>query len=80
MDANKKDILLDVKNVSLSFGAVQAIVDVSFDIQEGEIRAIIGPNGAGKSTLMKIMAGVDDEYEGTATATRGCIDTPPPAT
>ena len=37
MDAKSKEILLDVKNVSLSFGAVQAIVDVSFDIQEGEI-------------------------------------------
>ena len=41
------DVLLSVENVSLSFGGVRAISDVSLDIRKGEIRAIIGPNGAG---------------------------------
>ena len=67
MDANKKDILLDVKNVSLSFGAVQAIVDVSFDIQEGEIRSIIGPNGAGKTSMLNVINGVYHPQQGEIT-------------
>jgi branched-chain amino acid transport system ATP-binding protein len=49
--------LLDVRNVSLSFGGVTAIRDVSFDIREGEIRAIIGPNGAGKTSMLNVING-----------------------
>ena len=41
--------ILEVKNISLSFGGVKAITDTSFDVLEHEVRAIIGPNGAGKS-------------------------------
>jgi len=43
---------LSVQNVSLSFGGIQALTDVSFDMREGEILAIIGPNGAGKTSML----------------------------
>ena len=47
-------MLLEVENISLSFGGVKALTDVSFDIAKGEIRAIIGPNGAGKSSMLNV--------------------------
>ena len=43
---------LSVQNVSLSFGGIQALTSVSFDVQKGEILAIIGPNGAGKTSML----------------------------
>ncbi len=49
--------LLKVENISLSFGGVKAISDVSFDIRKGEIRAIIGPNGAGKTSMLNCING-----------------------
>lgn len=49
--------LLDVTNISLSFGASKALNDVSFDVKKGEIRAIIGPNGAGKTSLLNCISG-----------------------
>jgi len=51
------ETLLNVENVSLSFGGVRAIRDVSFDIKRGEIRAIIGPNGAGKTSMLNVING-----------------------
>jgi branched-chain amino acid transport system ATP-binding protein len=51
------DVLLDIRNVSLSFGGVKAIADISFDIRKGEIRAIIGPNGAGKTSMLNVVNG-----------------------
>ena len=50
-------MLLSVEGVSLSFGGVKAISDVSFDIAPGEIRAIIGPNGAGKTSMLNVING-----------------------
>lgn len=56
--------LLSVENVSLSFGGVQAVTDISFNIMEGEVRAIIGPNGAGKTSLLNIINGFYHPQEG----------------
>lgn len=57
--------ILEVKNVSLSFGGVKAIIDTSFNVFEHEIRAIIGPNGAGKSSLLNCINGIYKPQEGT---------------
>src|SRR5688572_27748019 len=51
------EVLLAVENVSLSFGGVKAITDISFDVRKGEIRAIIGPNGAGKTSMLNVING-----------------------
>jgi len=49
--------LLDIRNVSKSFGGVAANVDISFDVAEGEILGLLGPNGAGKTSLFNAIAG-----------------------
>ncbi len=61
------EVLLDISHVSLTFGGVQALDDVSFDIRKGEIRAIIGPNGAGKSSMLNVINGFYQPQEGTIT-------------
>lgn len=63
----ERELLLRVDNVSLSFGGVKAITDISFDIQKGEIRAIIGPNGAGKTSMLNVINGFYHPQEGTIT-------------
>jgi branched-chain amino acid transport system ATP-binding protein len=52
------EVILSVQNVSLAFGGVKALQDVSFDVREHEVRAIIGPNGAGKSSMLNVLNGV----------------------
>jgi branched-chain amino acid transport system ATP-binding protein len=59
--------LLSVENVSLSFGGVKALTDVSFDIARGEIRAIIGPNGAGKTSMLNVINGFYQPQHGRIT-------------
>jgi branched-chain amino acid transport system ATP-binding protein len=61
----KGEVLLSVHNVSLTFGGVRALQDVSFDVREHEVRAIIGPNGAGKSSMLNVLNGVYHPQEGT---------------
>jgi branched-chain amino acid transport system ATP-binding protein len=59
------EVVLSVENVSLAFGGVKALQDVSFDVREHEIRAIIGPNGAGKSSMLNVINGVYHPQQGT---------------
>ena len=47
---------LSVRNLSIMFGGVHAVEDVSFDVEPGEVFAIIGPNGAGKSTIFNLIS------------------------
>ncbi|MES2959976.1 MAG: ABC transporter ATP-binding protein [Pseudomonadota bacterium] len=59
------DVILDVKDISLRFGGVKALTDISFDVREHEVRAIIGPNGAGKSSMLNCINGVYTPQQGT---------------
>ena len=59
--------LLKLDNISLAFGGVKALSDISLDVREHEIRAIIGPNGAGKSSLLNVINGVYHPSQGTVT-------------
>ena len=61
------DVILNVQNISLSFGGVKALADISFDVREHEIRAIIGPNGAGKSSMLNCINGVYTPQQGQIT-------------
>jgi ABC-type molybdenum transport system ATPase subunit/photorepair protein PhrA len=58
------EVVLDLQNISLRFGGVKALTDISFDVREHEIRAIIGPNGAGKSSMLNVINGVYHPQEG----------------
>jgi branched-chain amino acid transport system ATP-binding protein len=58
------EVVLSVQNVSLAFGGVKALQDVSFDVREHEVRAIIGPNGAGKSSMLNVLNGVYHPQQG----------------
>ena len=61
------DVVLKVEHISLRFGGVKALTDISFDVNEHEVRAIIGPNGAGKSSMLNVINGVYHPQEGTIT-------------
>ena len=59
--------ILEMRGVSKSFSGVQALRDVNFSVEAGQIHALVGENGAGKSTLMKVLSGVypHGDYEGS---------------
>jgi len=61
------EVMLKLDNISLSFGGVKALTDISFDVRAHEIRAIIGPNGAGKSSMLNVINGVYHPQQGTIT-------------
>jgi branched-chain amino acid transport system ATP-binding protein len=58
------EVILAVEGVSLAFGGVKALQNVSFDVRSHEVRAIIGPNGAGKSSMLNVINGVYHPHEG----------------
>ena len=65
-DANTdKQAVLQVKNVSKHFGAIEALVDISMEVHSGEIVGLVGDNGAGKSTLIKCISGVHQPSDGS---------------
>ena len=59
------EVILDVQNISLGFGGVKALTDISFNVREHEVRAIIGPNGAGKSSMLNCINGVYAPQQGS---------------
>ena len=61
------DVILEVNDISLAFGGVKALTDISFDVREHEVRAIIGPNGAGKSSMLNCINGVYTPQKGSIT-------------
>ena len=59
--------ILKVENISLSFGIMKVLDNISFDIKQGEIRSIIGPNGAGKSSMLNVINGFYHPQQGSIT-------------
>jgi D-xylose transport system ATP-binding protein len=59
MDEKSKSPILELKGISKSFGAVQALNNVDFEVFNGEVVALVGDNGAGKSTLVKCISGIN---------------------
>jgi branched-chain amino acid transport system ATP-binding protein len=57
-------VVMEMRGITLRFGGVEAIKNISFDVREGEIRAIIGPNGAGKSSMLNVISGFYHPQEG----------------
>ncbi len=55
---------LEMRNISKSFPGVQALENVDFAVEQGEVHALVGENGAGKSTLMKVLTGIHTDYQG----------------
>jgi ABC-type branched-subunit amino acid transport system ATPase component len=62
--SSETNALLDVRNVSFGYGSMQALFDMSLQVQPGEALALLGTNGAGKSTLLRVIAGLERAHAG----------------
>ena len=69
---------LSVKKVNKHFGKFQALKDVNFDVQEGEVVCILGPSGCGKTTLLRVIAGLESQSEGEINQNNKNISQLPP--
>lgn len=74
MTAETTTSLLEVKNLTIRFGGLSAVDDVSFDVNQGELLSIIGPNGAGKTTTFNAIVGVVKPTEGQILFEQNRID------
>ena len=63
-NSEQKTPLVDLRNISISFGGIKAVDDVSLDLYPGEVVGLLGHNGAGKSTLIKILSGAYEADSG----------------
>lgn len=66
--------VLEIKNLTKNYGNKQALKDVSFTAEKGEVIGLLGPNGSGKSTLIKIIAGIIKKFEGEVTIDSQKVD------
>ncbi len=64
MSTGEKPPVIKIEHISKSFGGIQALKEVTFEVYAGEVHALLGENGAGKSTLIKIMTGVEQPDQG----------------
>ncbi|HEX2365672.1 MAG TPA: ABC transporter ATP-binding protein [Bradyrhizobium sp.] len=71
---------LSVENVSVDFGGIHALRDVSFELESGAIVGLIGPNGAGKSTLLNCVSGITRPTQGRVRLDDAVLSALPPAT
>ncbi|GAB2851827.1 ATP-binding cassette domain-containing protein [Microbacterium insulae] len=74
-----RERVLTMRGIGKHFGAVKALTDVDFWVNEGEVVALVGDNGAGKSTLVKVLAGVHAPDAGTIEFDGEVVDIPSPA-
>jgi len=61
---SQENNILEIQDISLSFGGIKALLDVSFSVKKGEIFSIIGPNGAGKTSMLNVISGRYKPYKG----------------
>lgn len=69
-------MIADVQGTSKRYGAVQALTDVSFSIEAGEVRGLLGKNGAGKSTLIRMLSGAEEPDSGTVSLAGTVVERP----